>query len=585
MAEKEGTDMDIRGQRLLLVNFVVVMGLVAVGMVHGADTGKLTVRTDPGEADIYLDGNHVGDASRGGKLKVGNVTAGEHTLGVFKYGYSPQTTKVTVEAGKKAETRVRLEPIGGTLPGPWGRLTIIGAKHGAILVNGKTPEYVVGHGAQTVGKKRQLVLPPGTYQVTVTQEKELWSGSVTVAANQETIVDVGRNTQRTADWPAGKTLADLPRYSETGGVRRIALAPVNGQFAAEPAQVSCGDSSHLKWAWKGAVRTEISGIGEVPASGDREVSPKQTTTYTLTATGPGGVATLNATLDVNKSFNTSMEVVPQEIRYRKIGDKVVEQGSATLNWSTERAESVAIDPLGTVEGSGSRKLQPVPKQTQVGPVNETVTYTLKATNACGGEETRTATLHLVGAIEPAISATEAEFNLALASIFFPTDYPEKQRPQGGLLKSQQASLARLATTFKKYLEYDPAAHLALEGHADNRASPPHDQELSERRVARAKDFLVGQGIAAGAIETSAFGKTQQSSRDEVKQLETQNPNPPPKARARAGRTDWLAYNRRVDIVLKPSGQRSSKYYPHTAADSNILWQEPKPRWTVVEKNQ
>jgi hypothetical protein len=103
-----------------------------------------------------------------------------------------------------------------------------------------------------------------------------------------------------------------------------------------------------------------------------------------------------------------------------------------------------------------------------------------------------------------------------------------------------------------------------------------------------KGYLVGQGIAASAIDTTAVGKENQLGKDEVKQLEGQNKNAPPKSRTKgksAETVDWMAYNRRVDVVLQPLGMRSSKYYPHQAADSSVLWQRAKPSWKVVSKNQ
>ncbi len=590
--------MDTRshGRGIILVSGFVLMGLVGAGQVYGTkETGKIRVRVRPVQAEVFVDGQHMGDASYDGTLTIPKVGAGEHTVGIYNYGYVAQTYKVNVEGGKTIGLHVTLEPLAGTVPGPRGRIKILGAKRAGVFLNGKTPEYVVGHGGEFddgfLRRNQQLLVPPGTYQLALVHgEKQIWSGPVTVAADQMTTVDARRNgEQRTERWNA--PTGDLPRFKAGLASARVAVSPASGTFAANPTQIGCGESSKLTWSSSGVSRAEIAGIGEVPPSGEREVSPKETSTYTFTAVGPGGVATVNSTVNVANTFNATLDVTPREVKFRKIGARVLEAPSATVNWSTAGAGTVEVDPFGTVEGSGNRRVQPVPQQTKPGAVDETLNYTLKASNACGATETRTASLHLTGTIEAvgggAGGATEVttEFAVALVSVFFPTDFPEKKRPQGGLLKSQQGALARLADAFKKYLEYDPTVHLGLEAHADNRASPKHNQELTDRRAARVKGFLAGQAIAAGAIETSALGKTQQLNRDEVKQLETQNPNPPPKARLRAVRTDWLAYNRRVDVVLKPSGQRSSKYYPHAAADSNILWQEPKPRWRVVEKNQ
>ena len=61
--------------------------------------------------------------------------------------------------------------------------------------------------------------------------------------------------------------------------------------------------------------------------------------------------------------------------------------------------------------------RPNPKKTDLGPVDETNTYTLNATNVCGGSTTQTAAVHITGSIEPVPT-------VVLYSIFYPTDYPD-----------------------------------------------------------------------------------------------------------------------------------------------------------------
>jgi len=197
---------------------------------------------------------------------------------------------------------------------------------------------------------------------------------------------------------------------------------------------------------------------------------------------------------------------------------------------------------------------------------------------CGGSETKTVAVRIKGSIEPVPA-------VLLKSVFYPTDYPDKGHPQVGLVKSQQLELATLADGFKKYLEYDGDAKLSIESHADIRGSKPHNQDLTERRVERIKQYLVDQGIAADKVQTAAYGKERQMEKSEVKNLEDTNPNKPPKARERNKQGDWLAYNRRADIVLLPSGKKSAQFYPHNADDSGIMWQMPKPQLKKVEAAQ
>jgi hypothetical protein len=67
-----------------------------------------------------------------------------------------------------------------------------------------------------------------------------------------------------------------------------------------------------------------------------------------------------------------------------------------------------------------------------------------------------------------------------------------------------------------------------------------------------KEFLVSKGIAEDKIETSAVGQTQQLDKEAVNQLQTNNPNLAPESHVKNAQATWLAYNRRVDIILNHS---------------------------------
>ncbi len=311
------------------------------------------------------------------------------------------------------------------------------------------------------------------------------------------------------------------------------------------------------------------------------MSPRATTTYDFSAVGPGGTVKNSSTLNVNTKVDASISANPSEVHYRKIGEKVITEESSTVTWQTSNADSVTVDGQKVdTNGNETVKIDPadttqVPDGQPIRNVDENKTITLNATNVCGGSATQTASVHITGSVEPIPAVT-------LQSIFYPTAYPEKKHPQVGLVRSQQLALSTLAGGFKKYLEYDPDAKLSIEAHADERGSKPFNQDLSERRVERIKQYLVDQGISADKVETAAYGKKQPLDRAAVKDLEGSNPNAPPKARLRNVRADWLAYNRRADIVLLPSGKKSAQYYPHSADDSSLIWQIPKPALKKVQ---
>jgi outer membrane protein OmpA-like peptidoglycan-associated protein len=146
-------------------------------------------------------------------------------------------------------------------------------------------------------------------------------------------------------------------------------------------------------------------------------------------------------------------------------------------------------------------------------------------------------------------------------------------------------LTTLAAGFTKYLEYDPGAKLTLSAYADERGPNSYNQGLSERRLQRVKEFLVSQGITEDKIDASAFGDAKQLEKSTVIELQTQNPEQPPETRVQNFRATWLAYNRRVDVVLLPTNRESLKFYPNASPDSQILWQRAKPALSAVQQSE
>jgi peptidoglycan-associated lipoprotein len=79
-----------------------------------------------------------------------------------------------------------------------------------------------------------------------------------------------------------------------------AAKPVVEYFTAEPATINSGQPSSLRWSVTGATGVQIdNAIGSVSPNGRRAVYPTATTTYHLTATGPGGETDADATITVS----------------------------------------------------------------------------------------------------------------------------------------------------------------------------------------------------------------------------------------------------------------------------------------------
>ena len=565
--------MKLQFQLLPLAVSALALGTITQCWAQGGD-GKVALHVSPKQAYVFVDGHAVSEASKHHTL---NLSAGDHKIELVNYGYTPENRTVTITAGKTTDLQVTLQPVSEKVSGPFGAMTIEGADRDAILLNGKTPDFFVGHGDEFDHEwwwKQELVVPPGNYQVTALNgDKEAWSGPVDIQADKRVVIDVPKGVRKTVDWPRGSKLTSIPRFTAGTASATVAVAKPTAQLSATTAQVDCGQPAQLKWTSTDASNVQISNIGQVAANGDQSIQPTQNTTYNLTATGPGGTTTSTATVNVNSAIQANLQLSPAEVHYRRIGDKVVQDDSTALNWSATNATKVSIDPLGTVDASGSKPLgQIVPKRTTPGAIDETVNYTLTASNGCGGSETRTVALHIVGAIE------QPEMVLS-RSIYFPTNRPRNLKSDAALLASERDSLKSLAEAFKTYLTAEPNAHLMLGGHADKRGPSSYNKALSERRAELAKRYLIDQGIPAANLETQAYGKEQNLTVDEVKQLLDQNPNLTAQERQKVQakiHTIVLANNRRVDIKLSTNGKESARLYPFNSSDYMALVDRGKP---------
>jgi peptidoglycan-associated lipoprotein len=70
-------------------------------------------------------------------------------------------------------------------------------------------------------------------------------------------------------------------------------------LAANPNVINLGQSAELTWKTSNADTISIEGVGVVPSSGSRSVTPTGSTTYTLVAKGPGGTEQATARVTVS----------------------------------------------------------------------------------------------------------------------------------------------------------------------------------------------------------------------------------------------------------------------------------------------
>jgi len=160
--------------------------------------------------------------------------------------------------------------------------------------------------------------------------------------------------------------------------------PVINSFSANPSEIFKGESSTLSWNVSNATKVKIDhGIGVVALTGSKEVSPNETTTYTLTAS--------NDTGQVTKKCKIKVKLNLPEIRQFKVTPNTINYGeSAELYWYVRNATKVVIDHgIGEVPATGPEE-NVIAGTLKVSPT-ETTTYKCTASND-DGNVTATCTL-------------------------------------------------------------------------------------------------------------------------------------------------------------------------------------------------
>src|ERR1051326_248154 len=145
------------------------------------------------------------------------------------------------------------------------------------------------------------------------------------------------------------------------------------QLTASPASISAGGFSTLTWNTSGASSVSFNpSLGEddaaLPVGGSMAVAPQTTTTYTETASGPGGKVSQSVTINVGPPLPTiSIIANPSSL-------VAGSQSSSTLSWTTQNATSASIDGIGSISvPSGSISVSP----------STTTTYTANVSGAGG----------------------------------------------------------------------------------------------------------------------------------------------------------------------------------------------------------
>jgi len=253
---------------------------VKIDLQKGEPDFGYIVGTSNAGATVSIDGKVEGRVSRAGRL-FQKVAPGTHTIQVSLGGYDSYKGQADVKLGERVLINAILKPT-PTLPNPPPPQPLALAP--VVSFTPSKSSIQPGESVQLSWQTQNaddVSIDPGIGRV----DK---SGSRQVELNSRTTYTL------TAKGPGG---------ADTRQVTIDVAAPIAKTritvFKAARTNLQGGQSTELFWATENATAVSIEpGIGNVGPSDTRSVKPSQDTTYTLTATGPGGPVHLSARITV-----------------------------------------------------------------------------------------------------------------------------------------------------------------------------------------------------------------------------------------------------------------------------------------------
>jgi peptidoglycan-associated lipoprotein len=120
-------------------------------------------------------------------------------------------------------------------------------------------------------------------------------------------------------------------------------------LSADPTSITKGSSSTLSWTSTNATQLTIApDVGTVNAEGSTKVSPSDSTTYTISASGPGGSANTTARVTVSTPpppVETKPEVDLNELFTREVRDAYFDFNKADIRTDAREALTKTADFL------------------------------------------------------------------------------------------------------------------------------------------------------------------------------------------------------------------------------------------------
>jgi hypothetical protein len=217
-------------------------------------------------AKVIMDGKPAADIGADGKSSLQVEPGAPHSIQVSRDGYEPNSKTVTVKAGDRKTVAIAMKEIAKPLP--------------SILAFAADKTQIQAGSSATLKWDTK-----DATEVQIDGQSQPASGSKAVSPGSDTtysLVAVGAG---------GKSPAQKVTIKVAAAVVAIPKPAINN-FDLGSESIQAGEKVKLIWSTQNADSVTIDPeVGTQKANGSVNVSPSKTTTYTLTAKGPGGTVT------------------------------------------------------------------------------------------------------------------------------------------------------------------------------------------------------------------------------------------------------------------------------------------------------
>ncbi len=279
---------------------------------------------------------------------------------------------------------------------------VVGISGSIIVSPFETTAYTIVAGGPGGSSEAEVtvnvVLPPPSVTLRATPNAIMagdpatlvWSTAHAVSAEIEPEIGPVPVNGTLEVWPTEDTTYTITVLGPGGTTEQSDLVTVAYPLpavtiSAAPDTIMLGEATVLEWVSTGATDCTLApDIGLVDLEGGMELYPSETTSYIVTATGPGGSATAGLTVTVT---DPSM---PPQTSFSAIPATIETGQSATLSWTSVNGENAHIDNnIGTVALIDSCIVTP----------ENTTTYWLTVSGA-GGSTSARVTIRVEGNPDP-----------------------------------------------------------------------------------------------------------------------------------------------------------------------------------------